>query len=204
MQTKKGCRVEGVILAAGSSSRFGRIKQLLAFKGTTLLGQVIENARASRLDEVAVVLGHGADQIQKAVRLDGVRVVLNEAHEQGQSTSLQAGLSSVSEDTEGVMFLLADQPLVGPDLIDALIEGYCRTRALIVLPTYRGRRGNPAVIDRVLFPRFALLAGDVGARVLFEEYANDIAEIEVKYDSSHFDLDTWEDYQKLLDRDGGR
>ncbi len=202
MPNRKDCRVAGVILAAGSSSRIGQVKQLLAFRETTLLGLVIENVAGSLLDEVILVLGHGADEIQKAVRLEGVRVVMNQAYEQGQSTSLRAGLSAVSEETDGVMFILGDQPLVGPEVMNALIDGYGRTRAPIVLPTYRRRRGNPVVVDRVLFPRVESLTGDVGARVLFEEYAEEIVEIEVEDDSIHFDLDTWEDYQELLDREG--
>ncbi len=199
---KSDCRVAGVVLAAGSSSRIGQVKQLLAFRETTLLGQVIENAAGSLLDEVVVVLGHAAGRVQEAVRFDRVRVVMNEEHEQGQSTSLRAGLSAVSDITDGVMFILGDQPLVGSEVMNALIVGYCRTGAPIVLPTHRGRRGNPVVIDRILFPRVESLTGDVGARVLFEEYAEAIVEIEVEDDSIHFDLDTWEDYKKLLERKG--
>ena len=201
MPRKKDCRVAGVILAAGGSSRIGQVKQLLAFRETTLLGQVIENAAGSLLDEVVVVLGHAAERIRQTVTLEHVRVVVNEAHEQGQSTSLRAGLSAVSEDTDGVMFILGDQPLVGAEVMNALIEGYCHARAPIVLPTHRGRRGNPVVIDRALFPRVESLTGDTGARVLFQEYAEEIVEVDVDDDSIHFDLDTWEDYQKLKEMD---
>ncbi len=203
MSRKSDCSIAGVILAAGSSSRIGEIKQLLAFRQTTLLGQVIRNSTGSLLDEVILVLGHRADEIQKAVKLDRVRVVMNEAHAQGQSTSLRAGLSAVSEETDAVMFILGDQPLVGPTVMNALIDGYCRTRAPIVLPTHQGRRGNPVVIDRMLFPRVESLTGDVGARVLFHEYAEEILEIELEDDSIHFDLDTWEDYRELKVREGG-
>lgn len=107
----------------------------MAFRETTLPGQVIESATGPLLHEVVVVLGHGAGRIQKAVRLDRARMAMNEAHEQGQRTSLGPGLSAVSEDTEGVMFILGDQPLVGSEVMNALIGGYCRTRAPIVLPT---------------------------------------------------------------------
>jgi len=201
---KRDCRVAGVILAAGSSSRIGRVKQLLAFRETTVLGQVIENAAGSVLDTVILVLGHGAEEIQKVVRLEGVTMVMNEAHALGQSTSLRAGLSAVSAKTGGVMFILGDQPLVGPDVMNSLIDGYSRTRAPIVLPTHQGRRGNPVVIDRTLFARIESLTGDLGARVLFEEYAEAIVEIETEDDSIHFDLDTWDDYRNLLDREGSR
>jgi molybdenum cofactor cytidylyltransferase len=195
------CKISGVILAAGSSSRIGQIKQLLPFRETTLLGQVIENAVGSLLDEVVVVLGHGADQIQKVVRLDQVTVAVNEEHELGQSTSLRAGLAAAAADTDGVMFILGDQPLVRPVVMNALIDVYCGTRAPIVLPACRGKRGNPVIIDRALFPRIKSLAGDVGARVLFEEFADAIVEIEIGDDSIHLDLDTWEDYEELKDRE---
>ncbi len=204
MARERDCRVAGVILAAGSSSRIGEVKQLLGFRQTTLLGEVIKNASRSLLDEVILVLGHGADDIRKALRFEGVRVVINEEHVQGQSTSLRAGLSNVSEDTDAVMFILGDQPLVGSEVMNALIDGYCRTRAPIVLPTHMGRRGNPVVIDRTLFARVESITGDVGARVLFQEYAEEIVEIDVEDDSIHFDLDTWEDYEELKGREGSR
>ncbi len=201
---KKDCRVTGVILAAGSSKRIGEVKQLLPFRETTLLGQVIENTTGSNLDEVIVVLGHAAEQIRKTVKLEGVRVVINEAHEEGQSTSLRAALSVVSRDTDAAMFILGDQPLVGREIMNVLLEGYCHRRAVIVLPTHLGRRGNPVVIDRGLFSRIESLTGDVGARVLFEEYAEDIEEVEVDDDSIHFDLDTWGDYEELMRREGSK
>ncbi len=204
MARERDCRVAGVILAAGSSSRIGEVKQLLGFRQTTLLGEVIKNASRSLLDEVILVLGHGGDDIRKALRFEGVRVVINEEHVQGQSTSLRAGLSNVSEDTDAVMFILGDQPLVGSEVMNALIDGYCRTRAPIVLPIHRGRRGNPVVIDRTLFARVESITGDVGARVLFREYAEEIVEIDVEDDSIHFDLDTWEDYEELKGREGSR
>jgi molybdenum cofactor cytidylyltransferase len=194
------CRVAGVVLAAGTSSRFGRVKQLLPFRKTTLLGQVIENATRSLLHEVVVVLGHGAKEIQNAMSLEGTNVAINQGYEQGQSTSLRVGLSAVSGEADGVMFLLGDQPLVGPAVMNVLIDGYCRTRAPILLPTYRNKRGNPVVIDRVLFPSIESLMGDVGARVLFEEYAEEIVEVEMEDDSIHLDLDTWEDYEELKRR----
>jgi len=202
LQRERGCRVAGIILAAGSSSRIGKTKQSLAFGETTLLGQVVDNAIGSLLDGLILVLGHGAEEIEQAFDLERVRVVVNEAHGQGLSTSLLAGLADVSEDAAAAMFLLGDQPLVGPETINTIIDGYRRTRVPIVLPTYRGRRGNPVVIDRMLFGRIESLTGDMGARALFEEYADAIVEIEVKDDSILFDVDTWEDYEELKARIG--
>jgi len=204
LPTEITCRVAGVILAAGSSSRIGQVKQLLPYRGKPILDWVVENALRSSLHHVVVVLGHAVEQIREAVDFRDVSVVVNQLHDQGQSTSLRKGLAAVPADAVGVMFILADQPRVSPQIINALIEGYCRTKAPIVIPTYRSRRGNPVIIDRAFFGRLESLAGDVGARVLFEEYAEQIEEIEIEDDSIHCDLDTWDDYQELKDREGDR
>lgn len=190
-------QIAGIILAAGKSSRIGQIKQLLPFGEKTILDRVVENAIRSSLCQVIVVLGHSADQIQQVVDFTRVKVVINKNYEKGQSTSLQTGLAAVADYCDGVMFILGDQPLVDVDVIDALIEGFGQSRAPLVMPTCRGRRGNPVIINRSLFHQLKALTGDVGARVLFEEYAEQIREIEVPNDGINFDVDTWEDYMKL-------
>ncbi|MBW1710292.1 MAG: molybdenum cofactor cytidylyltransferase [Deltaproteobacteria bacterium] len=194
-QTNK--RVSGIILAAGGSKRINGIKQLLQFEGKPILGWVVENALKSSLSRVIVVLGHAAEEIQKAVDLKKAKLVVNDRYDRGQSSSIQAGLNVVPDQDAGVMFLLGDQPLVRADVINTLIEAYQNKRSTLVIPTRHGRRGNPVLIDRSLFPRLESLTGDVGARVLFEEYAGQIREIEVESDGILFDVDTWDDYIEL-------
>ncbi len=195
-----GCRVAGIILAAGESSRMHRIKQLLPFRGKPLLAHVLENAARSSLSEVIVVLGSYVGKIRRAVdfaSFPNVRVIFNRNWHKGQSASLQAGLAAVSADCEGAVCLLGDQPLVDAGIIDTLIQEFDRTKAPLVIPTCGGRRGNPVVIHRALFPRLRSLAGDLGARALFAEYTAQIAVIEVAHHGIHFDIDTWQDYLRL-------
>lgn len=206
MSIKKGpsketseCRVAGVILAAGKSTRMGRIKALLPFRGKPILGCVVDHARRSFLNQIIVVLGSASDQIQQGVDLKQVRLLINKHYDEGQSTSLKTGLSGISEETDAVVFILGDQPLIGPEVINALIEGFRRTSAPFVIPTFEGKRGNPVLIDRTVFHRISQLKGDVGARALFNEYEDEIEEIEVKNHGILFDLDTWDDYEKLKD-----
>ncbi|MFY9398497.1 MAG: nucleotidyltransferase family protein [Desulfomonilia bacterium] len=201
MNENRGHRacVSGIVLAAGKSSRIGTTKQLLELGGVTLLGRVIAAAKSSRLDEVLVVLGHDARAIKDRVDLSDVRVVMNSDYEQGQSTSVKRGLEYVSPRAEAAMFLLADQPLVDGRVIDTLIEGFQKSRKPIVVPVYGGRRGNPVVIGRGLFAELAATAwGDAGARVLFEGHAQDIHCVHLGTDSIHADVDTLEDYRRLL------
>src|SRR5215204_2493289 len=113
--------ISGVILAAGRSSRLGRPKQLLDLFGEPLLRRVVRNAVASELKEVVLVLGHQAKEVQSAVGEWGQRVVVNPDYAEGQSTSLRVGLGAIDPLSEAVVFLLGDQPQVGPDIVDALI-----------------------------------------------------------------------------------
>ncbi len=194
------CKVAGIILAAGESSRMNYIKQLLPFQDKTLLSQVIDNSVRSSLSEVIIVLGRYADRIRSVIDFEGfsrVRIVINRNWDKGMSTSLQAGLATVSGNCEGVMCILGDQPLIDVSVIDTIIGEFQKTKALFVIPTCQGRRGNPVVIHRSLFNRLNGLTGDVGARVLFEEYSEQIVEIEVADYGIHLDIDTWQDYLRL-------
>ncbi len=194
------CSVAGIILAAGGSSRMHRIKQLLPFHGKPLLSHVLENAALSNLSEVIVVLGRSAARIRpvlNAERFPKVRIILNRDWDKGQSTSVKAGLAAISGRCEGAMCLLGDQPLVDASVIDAIVNKFQQTRGPLVIPTCGGRRGNPVVIHRSLFNRLQGLSGNVGARILFDEYAEQIVEIEVASHGIHLDIDTWEDYLRL-------
>ena len=97
----------------------------------------------------------------------------------GQSTSVCCGLSLVSATCDAAMFLLGDQPLISSSVIDSLIDAYEREKAPITVPVYRGKRGNPVIIDRSLFPALETLAGDTGAKQLFGAYEGRIHYVEV-------------------------
>ncbi|MCM2284017.1 MAG: molybdenum cofactor cytidylyltransferase [Desulfobacula sp.] len=193
-------RIAGVLLAAGTASRLGKTKQLLPFRGSTLLGRVMENAAASDLDELVVVLGHDADRIMQSLDFSGMKTVINPDYSKGQGTSLAKGLEAVSPSCDGVLFLLADQPLVTPDMINRLIRAFQDSGAPLVIPFYRGSRGNPVLVARSLFPRLLSLSADTGARALFDEYKASILRVEVDTDAVLVDVDTARDYEALLSR----
>jgi molybdenum cofactor cytidylyltransferase len=197
MSPAKPPRIAGVILAAGTSSRMGTPKQLLPYNETTILGEVLKNARRSALDPVTLVLGFMADEIRHQVDLGTATVVIAEAYAQGQSASLKAGLSVVPADCDGALFLLGDQPLITAELINTLIAAYRPSKSNILIPTWRGKRGTPVLIGRPLFAHLSALTGDTGARALFEKFADAITEIEVDRESVRIDIDTPQDYEKL-------
>jgi molybdenum cofactor cytidylyltransferase len=191
-------KISGIILAAGSGTRMGKTKQLLPFGETTLLGQVIQHAKESRLHEIIVVLGHDADNIGKTIDLSGTRVIRNTAHAKGQSTSLIKGLEFVSSICDAAMFLLGDQPLVTATIINRLVDAFETSVAPIVIPYCNGIRGNPVILSRSVFPRLAALSADTGARVLFEEFKTSILKVPLQDDAILIDVDTMEDYNKLI------
>ena len=191
--------VAGIILAGGSSSRLGRPKQLLPLAGRPLLAHTLDNAARSRLDELVVVLGHEAEAIRAQVDFAAARarVVVNDRYREGQSTSLHAGLAALSPETAAALFLLGDQPLIGPEIIDAILDTYARTGGPIVMPAYDGQRGNPVLFDRALWPELLRITGDQGARGVLRAHAREVVEMSVSGVHYTEDIDTPDDYERL-------
>ena len=183
-------RVTGIILAAGEGSRMGKTKQLLPFRGKTILECTVESALASSLGQVIVVLGHRADLLKPLLEPTAVRIVINPRYREGQSSSLKAGLAAVSDDADAVLFLLGDQPLVTPALIDRILAAYRSSESPIVMPVHDGRRGNPVLWSRRFFTELMTLDGDIGARHLIAKHSEAVAEVPVEGFEAFLDIDT--------------
>jgi len=159
-------RVAAVVLAAGEGRRFGGGKQLAQWRGKPLVAHAADAALASAADGVTVVLGARADAVRGALPSTQLMVVENPSWANGMSSSLQAGLSALPKNIAAVVVLLADQPQVSAATINALIERFQRTLAPVVYPTFAGKRGNPVLLGRELFPQLRQLRGDAGARAV--------------------------------------
>jgi molybdenum cofactor cytidylyltransferase len=181
------------------SRRLGEPKQLIRVGESSLLERVINAARQSRASEVVLIVGFAADQILKAVSTDGIKVVVNGAYEEGMSSSLRAGIGAVHPQTQAALIVLADQPFVRPSTLDRLIEHHHRFKPQVVIPTYKGFRGNPVLLDRSLFPEMAEIKGDVGCRAIFGRLTGSIAKLEIDDPGILLDVDTREDVEKLAD-----
>jgi molybdenum cofactor cytidylyltransferase len=202
--------LSGVILAAGASTRMGRPKQLLPLSDRPLLQQALDEATASRLDEVIVVLGHRAGEIREAIRIPSgraVRVVVNPDGAGGQSASLRLGLRSANPRAAAVAVLLGDQPRVTRRLIDRVAEAFLAGGSPAARPVYSGPGGgrvpgHPVLLARRIWPEVDALRGDQGARDLLCSRPDWLLEIPVEGEPPA-DLDTWEDYRRALSEGRG-
>ena len=189
--------IGAVILAAGVSSRMGEPKQLLRLGGKTLLEQVLDNARSAAVDEIVVVLGAGAENIRQQIDLSKTKVVINSSYQQGMGTSLGAGLAALDPAINAVLILLGDQPFVRPATLDRICEEYRRSHAQIVIPLYKGFRGNPVLLARSVFPEVMALSGDVGCRAIFGNHLEGIVKLPVDDVGILLDIDSKADFDKL-------
>jgi molybdenum cofactor cytidylyltransferase len=177
----------------------GTAKQLLQIEGRLLVQCVLDNVRRSSINEVILVLGHSADTIQRELNIESTKVVLNENFRQGMGTSLRTGLTAIDSKMEAALIILADQPFVHPETLDKLMAEHARGHAQIVIPTYRGFRGNPVLLDRSVFPEVMGLSGDIGCRAIFGGHQEGIVKLEVGDVGILLDIDQRSDYESLRD-----
>ena len=189
-------RVAAVVLAAGASSRFGSLKQLLPWQEGTLLSHVVDTALRSLVDPVIVVLGNRAEECRDVLGRRPVKIVTNQDWAEGASTSVKAGLAAVPENVRSALFPLADQPMVTAHTINALIARYRFTLAPVVWPEHAGERGNPVLFDRGLFPELMCLSQDAGGRSVLKAHVAEAERVPVDDAGILFDIDTPADYQE--------
>ncbi len=196
----QGPRIGALLLAAGQSRRMGGPNKLLAdIAGTPMVARVAQRLLASRARPIVAVLGNKADEIDVALGKLPVERVRNPDFADGLSTSLRRGIAALPADLDGALVCLGDMPLVTGRHIDRLIAAFnpLEGRAIVV-PTRRGKRGNPVLWSKQFFPEMAQIAGDVGARHLIGEHAELVAEIEMDDDAVLVDIDTPEALDALL------
>lgn len=189
-------KVTGIILAAGQSSRMGRDKLSLPFRGVPLLQHSINAARESSLEEVILVLSKD----YKLDNLDttGCKIVHPPGKRYSQSSSLKAGLSAVGKPSQGAMVLLGDQPLLKAVTLDFLLWSFSQQSQYWIVPEQEGMRGNPVIIPNSWFQEVLQIEGDNGAKKILERVETPLRLIKIEDPGPFIDIDTDHEYQLFL------
>ena len=179
----------------------GRPKQLLKFRGTSLLRRAIDTALAVPTEQVIVVLGHAADQLLPECTATSATVVLNDQWMEGVSTSLRGGLAAVSSDARGVFIYPADMPLVTPEALRELAHRQQVSGRPAAMTDAGGVRGVPVFITRSLFPALMIQEGDVGGAQYLRGHPEAVEAVHFDDPDLVRDVDRPEDYAHLLELD---
>lgn len=195
--------IAAVVLAAGRSRRMAPHNKLLVVDrtGKPMIARVVDNVLSSHARPILVVTGHQAEQVQHALGGRPVRYVHADDYAEGLAASLKAGIAAVPGECAAAVVCLGDMPLVTGRMIDRLLSAYDPDEGrLIVLPTYRGKQGNPMLWDREFFPEILDVSGDSGARFLVGQHIEAVAEVEMADDAVLRDFDTTESLSTLPQR----
>jgi molybdenum cofactor cytidylyltransferase len=194
--------VQGIMLAAGLSTRLGRPKLTVNVAGIPVISRVTRAALDSQLSHVILVTGVSNSGLLEAIGemvLDSRLVVATNPHpELGMSSSVRTGMRMLEKDASGAMLILADQPFLTSSVIDRLLAGFDTDPDRIVVALIRGRRSNPVIFPVALFGELEEIHGDVGGRYVLRQHENIVVGIEMGDQYDDEDLDTTEDLQRIL------
>lgn len=209
-------KIVGILLAAGLSTRMGRPKQLLPFGNSTIIETVIDNMVSSNFDDVRVVIGHCAQEIEDLIGDLGVKTVYNPDYRDGMLSSAQIGIRSInfpllsktstiscekSNDTNRDAFslMLVDQPFITTELINKTIDGYRDSKKGITIPSYNYQRGHPVIFHHKYAKEIVSLDKNSGGiRSLYKSKADEIHYVNVDTDYILKDIDFPDDYTKAI------
>ncbi len=180
-------RIVAILLAAGTSTRFGGEKLLAPWRGRPLWEHALEALTSSPEIAETIVVVH--PRFPQPAARPRCRFVLNPSPERGMSSSLRAGVEAAPPETGAYLLALADMPAIRPALSASLVACFARAGKAIVVPVCRGRRGHPVLIGGELRPSLLEIEGDVGARAVLRAHPERVAELETDDEAVLFDVD---------------
>lgn len=186
-----------IILAAGASIRLGKPKQLLNFKGKTLLRRIACESLASVCRPVIVVLGANGERFKDELKDYDVYIARNSHWEEGMGSSIQVGLRKlleINKAVSGVIIAVCDQPFVTSEVINKLFETFEETKAPIIASAYQETQGVPALFSAKLFPQLLDLKSG-GAQKIINQYKSET--VGVPFEKGAIDIDTPQDYEEI-------
>jgi molybdenum cofactor cytidylyltransferase len=202
-------RVAAVVLAAGGSSRLGQPKQLLAFRGETLVRRAVRAAAEAGCAPILVIVGEIWDPIKQDLAIRDSRIasssgqealacpilVENREWKRGIATSIRRGLEQLAKDIEAAVLLTCDQPFLDAAIVRQLIAAQEETGRAIVASSYANTVGVPALFDRSCFDALLALPDASGAKAFILAHRGEVASI--PFARGEIDIDTPEDLERL-------
>ncbi len=195
---RRKSRVGIIILAAGESRRMGKSKLLLPYGDSSIIETVVNHACLSSADHVLMVLGRDEKRIAGLVKDYDVQITPNPDFKSGMISSVKCGLKSLPENLDAVMILLGDQPMIGPPLLDELLQAYRQSKDRILVATYQGKRGHPLLFNAGFRKEILDFPSSKSLKDLLISHSADIREIETDAPEILRDIDTEEDYKNEL------
>lgn len=186
-----------IILAAGNSSRLGSPKQLLQYKGKSLIKRAIDTADAAQLQASVLILGANLELVLKEIRNSKMNIAINNNWREGMASGMQKGLEFLEKKLtpDQVILMLCDQPFVDSELLKLLVNKQNESGKGIVACHYNGVFGVPVLFSRKYFDELRSLKGSEGAKKIVYAHQDDLAYVE--FPNAAIDIDTIEDYEKL-------
>jgi CTP:molybdopterin cytidylyltransferase MocA len=191
--------ISAVLLAAGLSRRMGQPKQLLPLGNKTVIRHCLDNLVAAGIKNVVVVVGRGGSEILDSMKDLPVQIVFNENPESEMAESVRIGLSALTQSSSGVLVHLSDHPLVSSGTLKSIVQCHLETPDKIIIPQYKGKRGHPS-----LFPKPVIdeVFNGLNLRDIITRDSSRIRILSVDDEGVILDMDTREDYEKILKKIG--
>ncbi len=188
-----------ILLAAGQSARLGKPKQLLNYKGKTLLEHSLQVAIETQLQPIITVLGANADLLKKSIEQFSTKVVINQQWSEGMASSIRCGMEElirINPTIAGVIIMVCDQPYVTAKLLTDLVEKYKYSLKPIIASSYKNNIGTPALFDKTIFALLLSLKGDSGAKKIMKSNPDWVETVSFLF--GEIDIDTTGDYDLLI------
>jgi molybdenum cofactor cytidylyltransferase len=186
--------VTALLLAAGRSRRMGAFKPLLPFGDKTVIEHCIAQLHNAGIDNIIVVAGHRAEDLQQHLKDSKVSFALNPDPDSEMSASIKCGVEHLGPDTKAVLIALVDHPAVTSEIIKLIVDEWRRTKARLIQPAHGPRGGHPVLVDLSYRDELMSLDPERGLRSLFGRHHDELLRLPVESPFVAHDMDTWDDY----------
>lgn len=191
-------KIGAIILAAGLSSRMGEFKALLPFDGIPTLSFIIRTAKLAGIQNIIVVTGHNADQLETIIKEENVNAAFNKDYQEGMFTSVRTGVAALDSDTDAFFLLPVDYPLIPPKVLIDLMELYKKNLGSFFVPCYHGKKGHPPIFPMSMAKIILSSQGEGGLKAITRSHEDQMVKVETDFEAVVMDMDIPEDYEELV------